>query len=46
MKKSEKKINTLEFQVIDKKQLRKIVGGEQTVQVDQSKLDSVLNLIR
>ncbi len=38
--------NQFANQAIEKKQMKKIVGGNSTVPVDQTKVDSVLNLIR
>ncbi len=48
MKKTDKKIskiNISNYEVIEKNQLRKIIGGNQS-STDQGKLDGVLNLIR
>ncbi len=39
------KINISKLEIIEKKQLKKIIGGDQ-LNVDQTKLDGVLNLIR
>lgn len=45
--KAKEKINTVTtFQVIEKNQMKKIVGGDTVVRTDQTKLDGVLNLIR
>lgn len=44
--KIKRKSELSKFSVLEKKQMNKIFGGTNPIQVDQSKLDGVLNLIR